>query len=157
LKDFTPFSKSATSYSCWSIYAITCNLPPSFCMKYEHMFLCLIVLGSDNLGPQLNVMMQLLIEGLKQLCVGVEAYDYHKKKKFNLRAAYLWSINEFLAYCIFSRWCVHGNLTCPICGKHIDCFYLDIRKKICNFDCHGGFLPQNHTFRLKMLSERILL
>jgi hypothetical protein len=34
-------------------------------MKYEHMFLCLIVLGPDNPGPKLNVMMQLLIEELK--------------------------------------------------------------------------------------------
>jgi hypothetical protein len=40
---------------------------------------------------------------LKQLWVGVEAYDYHKKQKFNLRAAYLWSIHDLLAYGIFSR------------------------------------------------------
>jgi hypothetical protein len=70
-------------------------------MKYEHMFLCLIEPGLDNPGPQLNVMMQPLIEELKQLWVGVEAYDYHKKQKFNLRAAYLWSIHNFLAYGIF--------------------------------------------------------
>jgi hypothetical protein len=71
-------------------------------MKYEHMFLCLIIPGSDNLGPQLNVMMQPLIEELKQLWVGVEAYDCQKKKKFNLKVAYLWSIHDFLAYGIFS-------------------------------------------------------
>jgi hypothetical protein len=71
-------------------------------MKYEHMFLCLIVPGPDNPGPQLNVMMQLLIEELKQLWVGVEAYDYHMKQKFNLRVAYLWSIHDFFTYGIFS-------------------------------------------------------
>jgi hypothetical protein len=48
------------------------------------------------------VMMQPLIEELKQLWVGVEAYDCQKKKKFNLKAAYLWSIHDFLAYGIFS-------------------------------------------------------
>jgi hypothetical protein len=31
------------------------------------------------------------------LWVGVEAYDCHKKQKFNLRATYLWSIHDFLA------------------------------------------------------------
>jgi hypothetical protein len=39
---FTPFTESATSYSCWSVSAIPYNLPPTLCMKYEHMFLCLI-------------------------------------------------------------------------------------------------------------------
>jgi hypothetical protein len=76
---FTPFIESATSYSCWPVFAIPYNLPPALCMKYEHMFLCLIVPGPDNPGPQLNVMMEPLIEQLKELWVGVEAYDYHKK------------------------------------------------------------------------------
>jgi hypothetical protein len=99
---FTPFTESTASYSCWPVFAIPYNLPSALCMKYEHMFLCLIIPGSDNLGPQLNVMMQPLIEELKQLWVGVEAYDCQKKKKFNLKAAYLWSIHDFLAYGIFS-------------------------------------------------------
>jgi hypothetical protein len=42
---FTPFGDNAASYSCWSMFAVTYNLPPSLCMKYEFMFLCLIVLG----------------------------------------------------------------------------------------------------------------
>jgi hypothetical protein len=118
-------------------------------MKYEHIFLCLIVPGLDNPGPQLNVMMQPLIEEMKQLWVGVEAYDWHKKQKFNLMAAYLWSIHDFLAYGIFSGWCIHGNLTCPICGKDMDCFHLEFRKNICYFNCHRYFLPLDHTFRLQ--------
>jgi hypothetical protein len=86
---FTPFTESAASYSCWLVFAIPYNLPPTLWMKYEHMFLCLIVPSPDNPRPQLNVMMQPLIEELKQLWVGVEANDCHKKQKFNLRAAYL--------------------------------------------------------------------
>jgi hypothetical protein len=62
---FTPFTESVASYSCWPVFVIPYNLPPTLCMKYEHMFLCLIVPGSDNPRPQLNVMMQLLIEELK--------------------------------------------------------------------------------------------
>jgi hypothetical protein len=65
IDDFTPFTESAASYSCWPIFAIPYNLPPTLCMKYEHIFLCLIVPGSDNPGAQLNVMMQPLIEELK--------------------------------------------------------------------------------------------
>jgi hypothetical protein len=72
---FTPFIESAASYSCWPVFAITYNLLLALGMKYEHMFLCLIVPGPDSTGPQLNVMMQPLIEEFRQLWVGVEAYD----------------------------------------------------------------------------------
>jgi hypothetical protein len=76
---FTPFTESDASYSCWPVFAIPYNLPPALCIKYEHMFLCLIIPILDNPRPWLNVMMQPLIDELKQLWVGVEAYDYHKK------------------------------------------------------------------------------
>jgi hypothetical protein len=62
---FTPFTESVASYSCWPVFAIPYNLPLTLCLKYEHMFLCLIVPGSDNPGPQLKVMIQPLIEELK--------------------------------------------------------------------------------------------
>jgi hypothetical protein len=45
-------------------------------------------------------------------------------------------------------------LTCPICGKDIDCFRLDFRKKICYFDCHRCFIPPDHTFRLQRKAFR---
>jgi hypothetical protein len=48
---FTPFTESAASYSCWPVFAIPYNLPPTLCMKYEHMFLCLIVPCPDNPRP----------------------------------------------------------------------------------------------------------
>jgi hypothetical protein len=62
---FTPFIESAASYSCWPVFAIPYNLPLALCIKYEHMFLFLIVPSLDNPGPQLNVKMQSLIEELK--------------------------------------------------------------------------------------------
>jgi hypothetical protein len=36
---FTPFGDNAASYSCWPVFAIPYNLPPSLCIKYEFMFL----------------------------------------------------------------------------------------------------------------------
>ena len=99
---FTPFGQNAASYSCWPVFAITYNLPPSLCMKYEFMFLCLIIPGPEHPGSKLNVMLQPLIEELKKLWVGVEAYDSFKKKKFTVRVAYLWSVHDFLAFGIFA-------------------------------------------------------
>jgi hypothetical protein len=51
------------------------------CMKYKYMFLCLIIPGPDHLGTHLNMILKPLIEELKQLWEGVEAYDYDQKQK----------------------------------------------------------------------------
>jgi hypothetical protein len=83
---FDPFSTNSTPYSCWSVFAVPYNLPPSLCMKFEFMFLCLIVPGPKAPDPRINVMLNPLIEELKQLWIGVEGYDCYKKHKFNLQA-----------------------------------------------------------------------
>jgi hypothetical protein len=76
---FSPYNTSAASYSCWPIFAIPYNLPPSLCMKYEYMFLCLIIPDPYHPETHLNVMLKHLIEELKQLWEGVKAYDYDQK------------------------------------------------------------------------------
>jgi hypothetical protein len=92
-------------------------------------------------------MLKSLIEELKQLWIGVEAYDCYKKKKFNLRAAYLWSVHDFKAYDIFASWSLHEDLTCSICGSDTDCFCLTHGGKLSYFDCHTRWLPRKHKFK----------
>jgi hypothetical protein len=77
-------------------------------MKEGVMFLSLIVLSPKDLVTKINVFMQPLIEEVKVMWQGIEAYDSHLKCSFTLRAAYLWSIHDLLAYVIFSGWCIHG-------------------------------------------------
>jgi hypothetical protein len=76
---FDSFSTNSAPYSCWHVFAVLYNLPPSLCMKYEFTFLCLIVPGLKAPSPRLNVMLKPLIEELKQLWIGVKAYDCYKK------------------------------------------------------------------------------
>jgi hypothetical protein len=64
---FLPYNMSASSYSCWPVFAIPYNLPPALCMKYEYMFLCLIIPSPDHPGSHINVMLKPIIEELKQL------------------------------------------------------------------------------------------
>jgi hypothetical protein len=52
---FDPFSINSTPYSCLPVFAMPYNLPPSICMKFEFMFLCLIVPGPEATGPRINV------------------------------------------------------------------------------------------------------
>jgi hypothetical protein len=148
------FSTNFIPYSCWHVFAVSYNLPPSLCMKFEFMFLCLIVPGPKTPGPQINVMLKPLIEELKQLWIGIEAYDYYKKQKFNIRVTYLWSVHDFKAYDIFAGWSVHGELTCLICGLDTYCFCLTHGGKISYFDCHRHWLPRKHDFRQEQTTFR---
>jgi hypothetical protein len=77
---FSPFNMTASSYSCWPVFAIPYNLPPHLCMKYDFMFLCLVIPGPEHPGTRLHVMMQPLIDDLDKLWKGVEAYDCYKKQ-----------------------------------------------------------------------------
>jgi hypothetical protein len=72
---FTPFGQMASSYSCWHVFVIPYNLPPSLFMKYGFIFLFLIIPGPNHPGKKLNIMLKPLIEELKELWKGVEAYD----------------------------------------------------------------------------------
>jgi hypothetical protein len=58
---FDPFSTNSTPYFCWPIFVVPYNLPPYLCMKFEFMFLCLIVPDPKAPGPRINVILKPLI------------------------------------------------------------------------------------------------
>jgi hypothetical protein len=62
INSFQPHNNNSSSYSCWSVFVMPYNLPPNKCP---------------------------LMEEMKELWQGVDAYDIHLKCRFNLRAAYL--------------------------------------------------------------------
>jgi hypothetical protein len=95
----------------------------------------------------MNIFLCPLMEELKELWQGVDAYDSYLKCRFNLRAAYLWSIHDYLAYGKFIGWCVHGRLNCPVCMDDFDVFRLQHGRKVSFFDCHRRFFPLSNEFR----------
>ncbi|WVZ93118.1 hypothetical protein U9M48_039124 [Paspalum notatum var. saurae] len=107
---FTPFRTSVSPYSCWPVFIMPYNLPPEMVLKDKFIFLVLVIPGPEHPGKNLNVFLRPLIEELKQLWTGVKAYDSYAKKEFNLRAAYLWSLHDLLAYGNFAGWSVNGRL-----------------------------------------------
>jgi hypothetical protein len=62
---FDLFITNSTPYSYWPVFVASYNLPPSLCMRYVFMFLCIIVPGLEAPGPRLNVVLKPLIEKLK--------------------------------------------------------------------------------------------
>jgi hypothetical protein len=120
------------------------NLPPNKCLKQGFVFIALVILGPKELRKQMNIFLRLLMEEMKELWQGVDAYDSHLKCRFNLCAAYLWSIYDYLAYGKFAGWCVHGRLNSPICTNDTNAFRLQHGKKNSFFDCYRRFLTSNH-------------
>lgn len=83
---FTPFSTSASPYSCWPVFVTPYNLPPELVNKDEYMFLALVIPGPDHPGKDLNLFMQPLIEELKQLWIGEKnTYDSYSGQTFTMR------------------------------------------------------------------------
>jgi hypothetical protein len=74
------------------------NLPPKKCLNEGFIFLALVIMGPKESKKQRNIFLRSLMEELKELWQGVDAYDSHLKCRFNLCATYLWSIHDYLAY-----------------------------------------------------------
>jgi hypothetical protein len=101
---FQPYSSNCTGYSCWLVFVMSYNLPHIKSLKEGFIFLALVILGPKESKKQMNIFLHLLMEELKELWRGVDAYDSHIKYQFNLCATYLWSIHDYLAYGKFAGW-----------------------------------------------------
>ncbi|XP_021775717.1 uncharacterized protein LOC110739569 [Chenopodium quinoa] len=100
---FNPFRTMSVSYSIWPVVLSIYNLPPWLYNKSEYNIMSLIIPGPSNLGYDIDVYLQPLIEELKELWeVGVDTYDAMKDETFSLKAALLWTISDFPAYAMLS-------------------------------------------------------
>ncbi|XP_038693762.1 uncharacterized protein LOC119991488 [Tripterygium wilfordii] len=122
---FTPYSQSSSPYSCWPIIITPYNLPPEMCMTTPYMFLTCIIPGPHNPKSKIDVYLQPLIDELKLLWdEGVLTYDISRKQNFKMRAALMWTINDFPAYGMLSGWSTAGKLACPYCMNRSKAFTL---------------------------------
>jgi len=64
-----------------------------------------------------------------------------------MRAALMWTINDFTAYGMVSDWSTHGKLACLYCMENNKAFKLTNRGKASFFYCHRRLLPTNHRYR----------
>jgi hypothetical protein len=87
---FHPYSSDSTVYSCWSIFVMPYNLPPNKCLKEGFICHALVILGPKEPKKQMNIFLHPLMEELKELWQGVDAYVSHLKCRFNLCLAYRW-------------------------------------------------------------------
>jgi len=74
-------------------------------------------------------------------------YDISTKQNFLMRAALMWTINDFTAYGMVSDWSTHGKLACLYCMENNKAFKLTNRGKASFFYSHRRLLPTNHRYR----------
>ncbi|KAI5324104.1 hypothetical protein L3X38_033177 [Prunus dulcis] len=144
---FNPDSSLSSRYSFWPVILVTYNLPPWLCMKRKFMMLALLIFGPKQLGNDIDVCLEPLIDGLKSLWDGIRGvYDAHIGEYFTLRGVLLWTVNDFPAYGNLSGCVVKGYKACPICGNDTPSHRLKNGHKICYIG-HRKWLPINHPYR----------
>jgi hypothetical protein len=103
---------------------------------------------SEQSGVEYRCLSRLLVDELTQLwSFGALTYDISRKQNFVMRAALMWTINDFPAYGMVFGWSTHGKLACPYCMEKNKAFMLTNRGKASFFNYHRHFLPSNHRYR----------
>lgn len=144
---FNPFRTMSLSHSTWPVVLTVYNYPPNLCMKAENCLMSLLIPGPKSPGNEIDVYLQPLIEELKILWeVGVETYDISKNQSFQMRAALMWTVNDFPAYAMLSGWSTKGKFACPACNHKTSSRYLKHSRKMCYMG-HRVFLDSNHSWR----------
>ena len=82
-------------------------------MTKHYMFLSCVIPDPFNLIVGIDVYLQPLIDDLKKLWSDVLTYDVSRKQNFMMRAALMWTINDFPTYGMLFGWGTNGRLTCP--------------------------------------------
>ncbi|CAL8119435.1 unnamed protein product [Prunus armeniaca] len=78
------------------------------------------VLITEDHGMSINDYLRPLVDELKDLWTnGVRTYDKSSGKMFTLRAAAMWTVNDFSAYAMISGWSIKGYMACPVCKEDV--------------------------------------
>ncbi|CAN6575551.1 unnamed protein product [Malus baccata var. baccata] len=144
---FNPFGKMNLLHSTWPVLLFPYNLLPWMCMNERYIFMSLLIPGPTSPGNDIDVYLRSLIDELQTLWEnGVETYDISTRKNFQMRAALMWTINDYPAYAYMSGWSTQGRLACPYCASKTSHRSLSHGSKMCYMG-HRRFLPSNHSWR----------
>jgi len=118
----------------------------------------MVIPGPSSPGRNIDVCLRPLIDELTQLwSSGSLTYDISRKHNFVMRAALMWTINDFSAYRMVSGWSTHGKLACPYCMENNKAFTLTNRGKAFFFTVTVASCRQitgkERTGRISLLAE----
>ena len=115
---FNPFGNMSSAHSTWPVVLTTYNLPPWLCMKESSFMLSLLIPGPKSPGKDMDVFLRPLVEELNRLWHdGIRVKDASTNTFFTMKAALLWTINDFPARSSLSGWSGQGYKACPTCNE----------------------------------------
>ena len=142
---FNPFGNMNLAYSMWPVVLANYNLPPWLCMKDNYFMLTLLIPGPKSPGKDMDIFLRPLVDELKDLWTnGVVTRDSVTNQMFKLRAALLWTVNDFPARSSLSGWSGQGYKACPTCNE--DTTSRRVIGKT-SYVGHRRFLPRNSRMR----------
>ncbi|XP_035845905.1 uncharacterized protein LOC110943758 [Helianthus annuus] len=147
---FNPYNNGSGSstHSTWPVILTTYNLPPWLCMRESTFMLTLLIPGPKSPGKDMDVFLRPLVDELKQLWqTGVRTKDAATNTYFTMKAALLWTINDFPARSSLSGWSGQGYMACPTCNQ--DTPSIRVTGK-CAYVGHRRFLDANHPWRTSL-------
>jgi len=116
-------------------------------MKRKYMMLSLMISGPKQLGKDIDVYLNPLVEDLKLLWVyRVEVFDVVASETSRMHAMLFCTINDFPAYGNLSAYSVKGKTACPICEENTTSHQLKNGRKTMYLR-HQRFLQANHPYR----------
>ena len=114
-------------------------------MKDNYFMLTLLIPGPKSPGKDMDVFLRPLVDELKDLWVnGVDTRDSTTNRMFKMRAALLWTVNDFPARSSLSGWSGQGYKACPTCNE--DTTSIRVIGKT-SYVGHRRFLPSTHRMR----------
>ena len=143
---FNPFGNMSQNYSMWPVILTAYNTPPWMCMKETSLMLTMLIPGPKSAAKDIDVFLQPLIKELQELWIGEPTFDAATGTHFNMKAAVLWTINDFPARSSLSGWSGQGYYACPTCNQ--DTPSLPVKHKIA-YVGYRRFLRVNHPMRRK--------
>ncbi|CAL2260083.1 unnamed protein product [Prunus armeniaca] len=142
---FNPYEVLNQHHSTWPIFVFPYNLPPWKCMKKEYMMMTVLI--TEDPGRSIDVYLRPLVDELKDLWTnGVRTYDKSTGKMFTLRAAVMWTVNDFPAYAMVSGWSTKGYVACLVCKEDVTSGWH--AGKVCYLG-HRRWFPWDHEWREK--------
>jgi len=131
----------------WPILITPLNLPLWECVNPSNCFTSLLIPGPTYPGKDFDVVLEPLIEELKELWKGVDTFHVlhcDNKKGFTLRTVVLWCIHDFLALSTLSGRTTKGYYACIYYDKNP--LSRSLRKKL-GYLGHRRYLPRDHPWR----------
>ncbi|CAK8530420.1 unnamed protein product [Lathyrus sativus] len=123
------------------------HIHTDFAVKPRNVRLGLCSDGPSSPKAGIDVYLQPLIDDLKRSWIRKWTYDISSKQNFTMRAALIWTINDFLAYGMLSGWDTHDKMGCSHCMGNTKAFTLEKGEKSLSFDYHHIFLSRNYPYR----------